>query len=228
MHILLVEDNRRLNQSLQSELLEEGFAVDAAYDGIAGEEMAARSPYDAIILDVMLPGRDGICVCRDLRDRRIRTPILMLTARDEASDRIRGLDSGADDYLVKPFVVDELRTRLCALVQCGGDTPRATALLRVADLTLDPVARHAQRAGRTLALSAKEFALLEYLMRNPGQPVTPKLVRAHAWNDEEDGAPNVVDVYMRRLRQKVDDPFEVKLLQVVNGSEYSLCNPTGN
>ncbi len=220
MRILLVEDNHRLSHSLKMSLVEDGYAVDSAYDGVEAEEMALLAPYDAIILDVMLPVKDGLTVCRDLRDQRMRTPILMLTARDTVEDRIKGLDGGADDYLVKPFAIDELRARLRALLR--RESPDRAPLLKIDDLVLDPARHHVERAGRPIALTAKEFALLEYLMRNAGRLVTREMAEAHVWSYDYDGASNVVDVYIRRLRRKMDDLSETKLLETVRGAGYRL------
>jgi DNA-binding response OmpR family regulator len=223
MRILLVEDNHRLNQSLKLGLIEEGYAVDSAYDGIEGEEMALLTPYDAIVLDVMLPQKDGLAVCRDLRDRRVRTPILMLTARDAVEDRVHGLDSGADDYVVKPFAIDELRARLRALLRREG--AERSSVIKVGDLSLNPAEHLVERTGRSIDLTAKEYALLEYLMRNPNRLITREMAEAHVWSYDYDGASNVVDVYIRRLRRKIDDSFEVKLLETVRGAGYRLCKP---
>src|SRR5512140_2947398 len=174
MRILLVEDNRRLRDSLKATLVEDGYAVDAAYDGIEGEDMAVFTPYDVIILDVMLPKRNGIEVCRSLRDQKITTPILMLTARDALDDRVKGLDSGADDYLVKPFEIKELRARLRALMRRQSSSK--TGELAVDDLRLDPAGHYAWRANEALDLTAKEFALLEYMMRNINRLITRDMV----------------------------------------------------
>ena len=223
MRILIVEDNRRLNDSLKMSLSEDGYAVDSAFDGYEGEELAELTPYDAIILDVMLPKKDGISICRDLRKRRVKTPILMLTARDAVEDRVLGLDSGADDYLIKPFALTELRARLRALLR--RDAPDKSATLSVADLTLDPANHQVDRGGRPIELTAKEFALLEYFMRNPGRLITREMAEDHIWNYDFDGTSNVVDVYIRRLRRKIDDPSPVKLFETVRGAGNRLVMP---
>jgi DNA-binding response OmpR family regulator len=225
MRLLLIEDNRRLNDSLRATLLRDGYAVDAAYDGVEGEDMALLAPYDVIILDVMLPKRDGIEVCRSLRDQRVTTPILMLTARDGLDDRVLGLDSGADDYLVKPFEVRELRARLRALMR--RDSADKGGSLVTDDLRLDPAAHRAWRGGTALDLTAKEFALLEYMMRNPNRLITREMVVGHLWDYDQTIASNVVDVYIRRLRRKVDDPCPTKLIETVRGAGYRLRNPHG-
>lgn len=223
MRILLVEDNRRLSDSLRLTLEEDGYAVDTAYDGIDGEEMGLIPNYDILILDIMLPGKDGLAVCRELRNQHIRTPILMLTARDALDDRVRGLDSGADDYLVKPFEVDELRARIRALLR--RDSSSKSGDLRVADLILDPATHTVRRADQPIELTAKEFSLLEYLMRHPNYLITREMAEEHLWSYDHVVASNVVDVYIRRLRSKIDDPNEVKLLETVRGAGYRLRVP---
>ncbi|GAB4500485.1 MAG: response regulator transcription factor [Anaerolineales bacterium] len=223
MRILLVEDNRRLNDSLRLSLAEDGYAVDAAYDGQEGQELAEMTPYDLIILDVMLPRRDGIEVCRALREKRLRTPILMLTARDALEDRVLGLDSGADDYLVKPFEMKELRARLRALLR--RDAQDKSGLLTLADLTLDPATHFVKRGATPIELTAREYALLEYLLRNPNRILTRQMIENHLWDYETSVASNVVDVYIRRLRRKIDDPFESKLIETLRGAGYRIRRP---
>jgi DNA-binding response OmpR family regulator len=223
MRILLIEDNHRLNESLRATLIEEGYAVDAAYDGVEGEEMALLTPYDIIILDIMLPKRDGIEVCRSLRDQKLATPILMLTARDTLDDRVLGLDSGADDYLVKPFEIKELRARLRALLR--RETGNKSGNLIIEDLRLDPATHFVWREDKQLDLTAKEYSLLEYMMRNPNRLITREMVIGHLWDYDQSIASNVVDVYIRRLRRKVDDPFKVKLIETVRGAGYRLHDP---
>ncbi len=223
MRILIVEDNHRLNDSLKMSLVEDGYAVDPAYDGEEGEELAELTPYDAIILDIMLPKKDGIAICRELRKKRVNTPILMLTARDAIEDRVLGLDSGADDYLIKPFALTELRARLRALLR--RDAPDRSAILAASDLTLNPANHQVERGGKLIDLTAKEFALLEYFMRNPGRLITREMAEDHIWNYDFDGTSNVVDVYIRRLRRKIDDPSPVKLFETVRGAGYRLVIP---
>jgi len=220
MRILLVEDNRRLSESLRLTLQEDGYAVDAVYDGLDGEEMGWMDVYDIIILDVMLPGKNGIEVCRSLRNKRVRTSVLMLTAKDSLDDRVLGLDSGADDYLVKPFEVDELRARLRALLR--RESGVKTAELQIHDLVLDPALHRVTRAGLPIELTSKEFALLEYLMRHANHLVTREMAESHLWSTENIVASNVVDVYIRRLRRKIDDPCEIKLLETVRGAGYRI------
>ncbi|NLG98190.1 MAG: response regulator transcription factor [Chloroflexi bacterium] len=223
MRILLVEDNRRVSNSIRLSLIEDGYAVDTAYNGVDGEELAEFTPYDAIILDVMLPEKNGLEVCRDLRRKRINTPILMLTARDSIDDRVAGLDSGADDYLIKPFAIEELRARLRALLRRESDDK--TGQLRLADLVLDPASHFVQRGGKPIELTAKEYALLEYFMRNPNRLITREMAESHIWSYDFQASSNVIDVYIRRLRRKIDDPFPVKLFETVRGAGYRLRDP---
>jgi DNA-binding response OmpR family regulator len=220
MRILLVEDNRRLSNSIKASLEDDGYAMDAAYDGVEGQELAEMTTYDVIILDIMLPRRDGLEVCRELRRQRMRTPILMLTARDTIDDRVKGLDSGADDYLVKPFAIEELRARLRALLR--RDAPEKTGILTMANLTLDPATHLAARGDMPIELTAKEFSLLEYFMRNPNRLITREMAENHVWSYDYDGVSNVVDVYIRRLRRKIDEPFDEKLIETVRGAGYKF------
>jgi DNA-binding response OmpR family regulator len=225
MRILLIEDNRRLNTSLKTSLLDDGYAVDSAYDGEEGQELAEMSPYDAIILDIMLPKKDGLQVCRELRKQRINTPIIMLTAKDTVEDRVQGLDSGADDYLIKPFAFQELRARLRALLR--RDASDKSGTITIADLVLDPAAHTVERSGQLIDLTAKEFSLMEYFMRNPNRLITRQMAETHIWSYDFDGTSNVVDVYIRRLRRKIDDPFDIKLLETLRGAGYRLVKPKG-
>jgi DNA-binding response OmpR family regulator len=225
MRILIVEDNKSLNQSLRMSLEEDGHGVDAAFDGKDGEYLAEVTPYDAIILDIMLPGKNGLEVCKELRHKGVRTPVLMLTARDAIEDRVIGLDSGADDYLVKPFALPELRARLRALLR--REAPDKTGVLQVGDLILDPATHRVERSGQIIDLTSKEFALLEYFMRNPERLITREMAEEHVWNYDFEGVSNVIDVYIRRLRRKVDDPFDVKLLETIRGAGYRLVRPQG-
>jgi two-component system, OmpR family, copper resistance phosphate regulon response regulator CusR len=224
MRILLIEDNRRLNRSLRESLGEAGYTVDPAYDGEEGEELALMTPYDTIILDIMLPKKDGIEVCRTLRDQRVNTPILMLTARDSVEDRVLGLDSGADDYLVKPFAIQELLARMRSLLRREADNKNP--IIRVGDLHIDPATRQVERAGQPVSLTSREYALLEYFMRNPNRLITREMAESHVWSYDFVGGSNVVDVYVRRLRRKIDDPFEIKLFETVRGAGYRLVRPT--
>jgi DNA-binding response OmpR family regulator len=224
MRLLVVEDDAVLNRGLVASLSKEGYVVDAALDGAEGQALAEAGVYDTIVLDVMLPTRDGIDVCRALRRQRMRTPILLLTARDTVDDRVRGLDSGADDYLVKPFAFQELLARVRALVR--RTMPEPSAILTVADLTADPATHRVQRGDREIILTAKEFALLEYFLRHPGQILTRELLESHVWSYDFVSESNVVEAGVGRLRRKIDDPFEDKLLETVRGVGYRLRVPS--
>lgn len=220
MRLLLVEDNKQLNESLRQSLEDAGYAVDSAFDGIEGEEWALLYDFDAIILDIMLPGKDGLEVCRSLRAQKVKSPVIMLTARDTVDDRVLGLDSGADDYLVKPFSLQELEARVRALLR--RDAEDKSPVLQVADLELDPATRTVSRGGEDIKLTAKEFALLEYFMRNPNRVITREMAEDHIWSYDFQTTSNVVDVYVRRLRRKIDDPYAAKLIQTVRGAGYRL------
>jgi DNA-binding response OmpR family regulator len=223
MRILVIEDNHRLSSSLAANLAHEGYSVDAAYDGQEGQDLAELTPYDLIILDILLPKKDGLQVCRDLRRRRIHTPILLLTARDGVEDRVQGLDYGADDYLVKPFAMRELLARLRALLR--RQSPYTNGRLEIGDLVVDPVTHTVEREGRSIDLTPKEFALLEFLLYHPNQVVTREMIEQHIWNYDFESESNVIDVYVRRLRRKIDDPFATKLLTTVRGVGYRLQPP---
>ena len=220
MRILLIEDNRRLSHSLKMSLLDDGYAVDTAFDGQEGQEFAELTPYDAIILDVMLPVKDGLEVCRELRRQRINIPVIMLTARDAVEDRVQGLDSGADDYLVKPFAIDELRARLRALLR--RDAPSKSGQIEIGDLVIEPATHRVERCGQAIQLTAKEYARLEYFARHSNQIIAREMAESHIWSYDFNGTSNVVDVYIRRLRRKIDDPFETKLFETVRGVGYRL------
>jgi DNA-binding response OmpR family regulator len=220
MRALIVEDNPRLRQSLRLSLVDEGYAVDEAGDGPEGQGLAEQLAYDVIVLDVLLPGKDGLAVCRELRAAGVTTPILMLTARDAIEDRVRGLDSGADDYLVKPFALQELLARLRSLLR--RDAPSKAGVLSVADLALDPAAHTVVRGDDYIALTAKEFAILEFLLRHTNQVIRREQLEDHVWSYDFEGMSNVVDVHIRRLRRKVDDPYDMKLIETVRGVGYRV------
>lgn len=224
MRILVVEDEPKMVRVLTRGLEQEGYAVDASPDGLDGLHMASENTYDSIVLDVMLPILDGVQVCRQLRDRGRWAPILMLTARDAIGDRVRGLDAGADDYLVKPFSFDELVARLRALMRRG--TPERPAVLRIGRLTMDPSTRRVQRAGTEILLSPKEYALLEYFMRHPGEVLSRSRILEHVWDYNYDGISNVVDVYVKYLRDKIDGPEGSRMLKTIRGAGY-LLDPLG-
>jgi len=218
--VLVVEDEKKLGDLLGRGLREEGYAADVADRGEAALWMARAVDYDAIVLDLMLPGVDGFDVCRRLRRDGVWTPVLMLTARDAIEDRVSGLDTGADDYLTKPFSFDELLARLRALTRrAPAERP---AVLEVGDLRLDPAAHRAWRGDRELDLSAKEFALLEVFMRRPGVALTRTTLLDAAWDFAFESRSNVVDVYIRYLRQKIDQPFGTSSIETVRGVGYRL------
>ena len=220
MRILVIDDDRRLCTVIKRGLLEEAYAIDLAYDGEEGEYLAEVNPYDLIILDIMLPSKDGIQVCRELRAKKINTPILMLTAKDTVEDRVRGLDTGADDYLVKPFAFNELLARVRALLRREGTSKSPE--LRAGDLTLNALTRQIWRGQRPIELTTKEYVILEYLMRHPNVVVTRTMIEEHAWDYDFDSLSNLVDVYIRRLRRKIDNEGEDSLIQTVRGAGYRL------
>lgn len=220
MRVLVVEDEVKMARAVRRGLEQEGYAVDAATDGDDALSRASENDYDAIVLDVMLPERDGFSVCRELRGRGRWAPVLMLTARDDVQDRIRGLDAGADDYLVKPFAFGELLARVRALVRRGA-TERP-AVITVGDVTLDPAAHTVSRAGTPVDLSAREFSLLEFLMRYPGEVVSRRRILEHVWDYNYEGFSNVVDVYVGYLRRKLEQPFDEPLIYTVRGVGYRV------
>ena len=223
MRILLAEDDRHLRESIARGLREASYAVDDAEDGARAIYLAAVNEYDAIILDIVLPVKDGLDVCREIRRRGMHTPIIMLTARDTVDDRITGLDAGADDYLTKPFDFGELLARLRALVRRRGEV--LPAELSVADLVVDTRRHTARRGQRDITLTTKEFALLEHLVRNAGRIVTRAEINAHVWDDNHDPFSNLIDVYVSRLRRKVDGGERVALISTRRGVGYMLSAP---
>jgi two-component system OmpR family response regulator len=225
MRALVVEDELKMAALLRRGLAEEGYAADVARTGEDALWMARATPYDAIVLDVMLPGADGFAVCRELRDSGVWSPILMLTARDGVQDRVAGLDSGADDYLTKPFSFAELLARLRALTRRG--TAERPTVIEVGSLRLDPATRQVWRGETEIGLSAKEFALLETFMRRPGEVVSRFDLLEHAWDYGYENRSNVVDVYVRYLREKIDRPFGVTSIETVRGAGYRLRRDGG-
>jgi len=225
VRVLVVEDEARMAGLLKRALQEEGHAVDIASDGPEGLWLATENAYEAVVLDVMLPGLDGIQLCRRLRESGSWVPVLLLTARDSVGDRVRGLDAGADDYLVKPFSLLELAARLRALAR-RGDRPRP-AVLAEGDLRLDPAAKRAWRAGTEVQLTPKEFALLEFFLRHPGRVLTRSQIIEAVWDFAYDGGSNVVDQYVKYLRRKVDVPFGRHDIETVRGMGYRL-RPAGD
>ena len=220
MRVLVVEDAAKMAGLLKRGLEEEGYAVDTAGDGREALWLATENPYDAIVLDVMLPDLGGFEVCRRLREAGRWSPVLMLTARDAVPDRVEGLDAGADDYLTKPFSFAELLARVRALVRRG--TAERPPVLAAGDLTLDPATRRVARGDASIELTAKEFALLEFLMRYPGEVLSRTRLIEHVWDFAYEGDSNVVDVYVRYLREKVDRPFGTDSIETVRGAGYRL------
>jgi len=224
VRVLIVEDEVKLAALIRRGLRDEGMLADVAVKGEDALWMAGATAYDAIVLDVMLPGLDGFEVCRRLRSEGVWSPVLMLTARDAVEDRVAGLDGGADDYLVKPFSLAELGARLRALVRRGG--PERPAILAVGDLRLDPARREAWRGDSALALSAKEYALLEAFMRRPGEVLSRFALIELVWDESYEHRSNVVDAYVRLLRDKIDRPFGTDSIETVRGVGYRLCTPS--
>ena len=222
MRILVVEDEARLASLLRRALGEEGHAVDLAGDGEDALAWVDVAEHDAIVLDVMLPGIDGLAVCRQLRKRRVQTPILLLTARDAVADRVAGLDAGADDYLVKPFAFAELSARLRALYRRPPEM--LDPVLRAGEVRLDPAARRVWRGEAEIALPNKEFRILEYLLRHPNRVLTRAMIAEHAWNYDFPNVTNVIDVHIRQLRRLLDDPYPGGLIETVRGAGYRVVS----
>ena len=224
MRVLVVEDEHRIAQSIKKGLEQERYAVDAVYTGNEGFDLASTEDYDLIILDRMLPEKDGAEICRELRQKNIHTPILMLTAKGQTMDKVAGLDSGADDYVTKPFSFEELLARIRALIRRPKQV--AETILKVGNLVLDPKTYEVVRGKTSIRLSSKEFALLEYLMRSANTILTKDQIIAHVWNYDADILPNTVEVNIRNLRSKIDVPFsnEPPLIQTVRGFGYKISN----
>jgi len=220
VRILVAEDARRLAGIIRRGLQEDGYTVDNAYDGEEAQYMAETTPFDLVVLDIMLPKKDGLAVCRELRAKRVGVLILMLTAKDTVEDRVAGLDSGADDYLVKPFAFTELLARVRALLR--REAPPKPLQLQVGDLVMDVQTREVWRGARKIELTAKEYAILEYFMRRPQAVVTRTKLGENVWNYEFDGLSNIIDVYVRRLRSKIDEDGQESLIQTLRGAGYRL------
>ena len=222
MRVLLVEDESQIADFISRGLSEQGYAVDVAGEGAEALQWTEVAEFDVVVLDVMLPGIDGIEVCRTLRKRGLKVPVLMLTARDAVEDRVKGLDSGADDYLIKPFAFAELLARVRALTR--RESPVLGSVAQVGDLRLDTTTWEVLRQGVVIDLTTKECRLLEYLMRHPNQILTRTMIAEHVWNYEFDNATNVIDVHIRNLRRKINDPFSAKLIQTVRGAGYRISS----
>ena len=220
MRILVVEDEKKIADFVKRGLREEGYAVDVAYDGKEGYLLASANDYDIIILDLMLPQMDGVTVCKKLREAKVKSPIIMLTAKDTVQDKVTGLDSGADDYVTKPFSFEELLARMRAVLR--KEEARGATKLQAADLVLDLVAHKVARGGNEIELTTKEYALLEYLMRNAGTIVTRTMISEHVWDIDFDTFTNVIDVYINYLRNKIDHGYKKKLIHTVRGRGYLL------
>jgi DNA-binding response OmpR family regulator len=222
MRILVVEDEHRIANAIKKGLEQEHYAVDVAYDGCEAGDLIGGNEYDLIVLDIMLPKVDGLTLCKNLRQQNNHTPVLMLTARDQLDDKIIGLDTGADDYLSKPFAFEELLARVRALLRRPPKILSNT--LKVANLTLDAQKYIVERAGKPISLSSKEFALLQYIMRHPNQILSKEMIIAHVWDYDADVLPNTVEVNIRNLRKKIDQPFsdQPTLIQTVRGYGYKI------
>ncbi|MCX5714304.1 MAG: response regulator transcription factor [Candidatus Omnitrophica bacterium] len=220
MRILVVEDEKKVADFIRRGLKEEGYAVDVAYDGEEGYFLAGTNPYDLLVLDLMLPKKDGLSLCRSLRRDKLVMPILMLTAKDTVKDKVSGLDSGANDYLTKPFAFEEFLARVRALLRKNDNLP--VTVLKAGDLVLDTLTRKVLRAGKDISLTQKEYSLLEYLLRNKGIVVTRAMISEHVWDIGFDTFTNVIDVYINYLRRKIDRGQKKKLIHTLRGSGYVL------
>lgn len=220
MRILIAEDERDLNAIIEQKLKKQGYSVDTCFDGMEALDFIDMAEYDAIILDIMMPKADGFYVLEKLREKGKTTPVIFLTAKDSVADRVKGLDSGANDYIVKPFSFDELLARIRAVTRVSFNM--ASNVLRIDDLELDCASHTVKRAGKEIILSSKEFALLEYLMRNKGIVLSREHIENHIWGFEYEGGTNVVDVYISYLRKKIDGASDKKLIRTVRGSGYTI------
>jgi len=221
MRVLIIEDEHKIARALKKALEQETYAVDVAYDGDEGHAMATTEPYDIAIIDRMLPGNyDGLGIVKAMRDAKVHTPVLFLSALGSINERTLGLDAGADDYLVKPFALEELLARVRALLR--RPTEQQSTILSVDDLTLNTITYTVERAGKPIQLTSKEFALLEYMLRNQGRPLSKDVIISHVWDYDADILPNTVEVYIKYLRNKIDAPFKKPLIQTVRGFGYKL------
>ena len=220
MRILVVEDEQSLNRIITKRLEKEGYCVDSCFNGEDALHYIDMGEFDAVILDIMIPKIDGFGVLKSIRAKKLEVPVLFLTARDSIDDRVKGLDSGADDYLIKPFAFDELIARIRVMTR--RKSGNVTNTFEVADLKVDVSARRVWRSGDEITLSAKEFDVLEYLIRNKGIVLSREKIESHIWNFDYSGGSNIIDVYIRYLRKKIDDPYEAKLIHTIRGAGYVL------
>ncbi|MEK7592091.1 MAG: response regulator transcription factor [Patescibacteria group bacterium] len=222
MRILIVEDERRLSNIIKKGFVEDGFAVDQAFDGEEGLYLAESEQYDLIVLDIMLPKKDGIQLCRELRKKNIKTPVLILTAKSTTEEKVAGLDSGADDYITKPFSFVEFRSRVHALIRRSHQ--ETSPVLKIFDLEMDPLKHSVSRSGKIIYLTPKEFSILELLLRHKGEVVSRTMIIEHVWDYNFDGMSNIVDVFVVTLRKKIDSGSKVKLLETIHGVGYRVNN----
>lgn len=220
MRLLLVEDELRLSNTIKKGLTEDGFAVDTAFDGEEGQYLAENESYDLIILDVMLPKIDGVTLCKEIRHKNIKIPVIMLTAKSAVEDKIAGLQSGADDYMTKPFSFLELRARIQALLRRVQNNP--SSVLKIADLELDPLKHQVSRSGKKIHLTQKEFSILEYLLRHSDEVVTRTMIVEHVWDYNFDNMSNIVDVFVASIRRKIDSKEKIKLIHTIHGVGYKI------
>jgi heavy metal response regulator len=220
MKILVVEDEKKVGAFIKKGLEEDRYSVEVAFDGDKGEELASQGSFDLIILDILMPKKDGLTMLKELRAKHITTPVLMITAKGSVEDKVKGLDTGADDYLVKPFAIAELLARVRSLLRRGG--PEKSTALTVADLTLDLVSHKAARGENLIELTGKEYTLLEYFMRNTNKVLSRTIISEHIWNYNFDTGTNIIDVYINHLRNKIDGEFEKKLIHTVRGVGYMM------
>ena len=220
MKILVVEDEKKVGAFIKKGLEEDRYSVEVAFDGDKGEELASQGSFDLIILDILMPKKDGLTMLKELRAKHITTPVLMITAKGSEEDKVKGLDTGADDYLVKPFAIAELLARVRSLLRRGG--PEKSTALTVADLTLDLVSHKAARGENLIELTGKEYTLLEYFMRNTNKVLSRTIISEHIWNYNFDTGTNIIDVYINHLRNKIDGEFEKKLIHTVRGVGYMM------
>ena len=220
MRVLIIEDEHKIANALKRVFQQEHYAVDVCYDGEEGLAMGTNQPYDIMIIDLGLPKKDGLQVIKELRQQSVHTPVIVLTAKGSTSEKVAGLDAGADDYILKPFAMDEVLARVRALLRRPAD--QQTTVLEAEDLTLNTTTYEVKRGGKVIPLTSKEFSLLEYLLRNKGRPLSKDEIIGHVWDYDADVLPNTVEVYIRYLRQKIDDPFNKPIIHTARGFGYSV------